>query len=85
MSAPSCPDPRPAQNLCEVRCGALVRVVGVQGNERDTLRLRELGFCESAHIRKLAEGGALLCLVCGVKIALGRDLASGVLVQPVGS
>jgi hypothetical protein len=30
-------------------------------------RLRELGFCESAEIRKVADGGAMICMLMGTR------------------
>ena len=46
------------------------------------LRLRELGFCESAQVSKLAAGGNLICHVCGVRVALAQRLGELVFVEP---
>ncbi len=48
-------------------------------------RLREMGFCESAQIIKLSTGKNLICQVCGVRLALSRDLGECILLKPAGS
>jgi Fe2+ transport system protein FeoA len=47
------------------------------------VRLRELGFCESAEVRKVADGGAMICMLMGVRVAIGRELGSHVRVERV--
>lgn len=46
-------------------------------------RLREMGFCESAQVIKLSSGKNLICQVCGVRLALSRDLGNCILLRPV--
>ncbi|HEY5753183.1 MAG TPA: FeoA family protein [Chthoniobacterales bacterium] len=48
-------------------------------------RLREMGFCESAQVIKLSSGSNLICQVCGVRLALSRDLGACILVEPLDS
>lgn len=43
-------------------------------------QLRDLGFCETLQVRKLADGRNLICSVCGTRLALSRELASQVMV-----
>lgn len=45
-------------------------------------QLREIGFCEEMRIRKLADGRNLLCKVCGTRLALSRELAEQVFLEP---
>ena len=46
-------------------------------------RLRELGFCESMAVVKLANGRNMVCAVCGTRMALSRDLGDQVMVSPL--
>jgi len=46
-------------------------------------RLRDLGFCESLQVRKLADGRNMICSVCGTRLAISRELAEQVQVAPV--
>jgi Fe2+ transport system protein FeoA len=46
-------------------------------------RLRELGFCETAEVCKVADHGVCLCLLMGSRVAIGRDLARDVFVERV--
>ena len=46
-------------------------------------RLRDLGFCESLRVKKLANGRNLICSVCGTRMAISRELAEAVMVCPV--
>ena len=70
------------RTLAEAGCGRL-RVLRVLGCESQCTRLRELGLCEAAEVTKLSDGSALLCVVCGVRLALGRDLGAGILVEQI--
>ena len=71
--------------LSHARCGELLRVLSICPNCPDCVRLRELGFCESAELRKVADGGALICMLMGVRVAIGRELASHVRVERVAA
>ena len=42
-----------------------------------------MGFCELAEIHKVADNGALICQVCGVRVALSRKLGKEIIVEPV--
>ncbi len=44
-----------------------------------------MGFCEYAEIIKVAQGTALICQVCGTRLALSRELAKTILIQPVAA
>ncbi|TAE90118.1 MAG: ferrous iron transport protein A [Verrucomicrobia bacterium] len=45
-------------------------------------QLRQMGFCESMRVKKITDGRNLLCTVCGTKLALSRELAHQILVEP---
>lgn len=44
--------------------------------------LRDIGFCEQMRVKKLTHGKNLLCLVCGTRLALSKDLADQIQVVP---
>lgn len=48
-------------------------------------RLREMGFCESAQVIKLSSGNNLICQVCGVRLALSRELGNCIMLKPMES
>lgn len=79
---PQFPQPK-LLSLCDAYCGDRLRIVQVPQASEQATRLRELGFCERAEVTKLADGSALLCVVCGVRLAIGRDLGASILVQKV--
>lgn len=62
-----------------VGCDFHIKVLDGPGCEQ----LRQLGFCESMQVRKLANGRNLICSVCGTRMALSRDLAHQVKVAPM--
>ena len=80
-----CPIPPQARatiSLLEARCGERLRVVKVERDCATGARLRELGFCESAEVCKVvAQRGACICLLAGMRVAIGTDLAAGVMVE----
>lgn len=69
--------------LSSARCGERLRITALRQDSSASFRLRELGFCESAEICKLADHGTCLCLLMGMRVAIGRDLAAEVLVERV--
>lgn len=84
----SCPIPlatRETISLLDARCGERLRVVDLTKRDCATsARLRELGFCESAEVCKVvAQRGACICLLAGMRVAIGQDLAAHVLVERV--
>jgi len=46
-------------------------------------KLREIGFCEMAKIKKIQDGRLLICDICNCKIAISRELAEGIEVEVV--
>lgn len=72
-------------DLARARCGERLRVVEVKDHDYHGARLREIGFCESAVVCKVADRGACICLLTGTRVALARDLAERVVVERIGS
>lgn len=70
-------------DLSAVRPGRRVRVRQIETEPGTCLRLREMGFCENVEISKLSDGCPMICRVCGVRVALSRQLASSILVEMV--
>jgi hypothetical protein len=42
-----------------------------------------MGFCENDEVWKVSDGCALICRVCGVRVALSSQLGSMILVEEV--
>ncbi len=63
----------------QVGCDFQIRYLEGPGCEQ----LRNLGFCETLQVRKLAGGRNLICSVCGTRLAVSRDLADQIKVTPV--
>ena len=68
-------------DLCEARIGVRLRVRGLKGRPEVCQRLREMGFCEYAELDKLADHGALICRICGTRVAVSRRLGKEILVE----
>lgn len=74
---------RPLVDLCEATVGTKLRVRNLKSNPAVCRRLREMGFCEFAEIHKVSDNGALICQVCGARVALSRSLGKQIFVEPV--
>lgn len=73
-----------ACNLCDAKVNTPMRVKALLHGEPGVCqRLREMGFCEFAEIRKVSQGSALICRVCGVNVALSKYLAKNIIVEPI--
>jgi ferrous iron transport protein A len=70
-------------DLCEAKSGTRLRVRTLKGRPSDCERLREMGFCEEAEIHKVSQNGALICMVCGSRVALSQGLGREILVEPL--
>lgn len=81
----STPSSHECLTLAGARCGERLRVVSLCPKCPDCVRLRELGFCESAEVRKVADGGAMICLLSGTRVAIGRALGALVRVERVAA
>ena len=70
-----------ALSLDQAAVGCSFQVKALDGPE--CRQLREIGFCEEMRIRKLTNGHNMVCAVCGTRLALSRDLARQVRVEPL--
>lgn len=66
-------------NQARVGCDMQIRLLNGPACDR----LRDLGFCEQLQVRKIAGGRNLICSICGIRMAISRELAEQVLVTPV--
>ena len=81
---PTHADAKPAcMNLSQARCGEKLKIVNLRKDSPATARLRELGFCESTEVCKVADHGACICVLMGTRVAIGPELASHVFVERV--
>ncbi|MHA3774384.1 FeoA family protein [Verrucomicrobiota bacterium sgz303538] len=71
--------------LARARCGERLRVKNICSDCPECVRLQEMGFCENAEFCKLAEGGAIICSLYGMRVAIGRELGSHVFVERVAA
>jgi len=69
--------------LTELPAGTSGRVCALAGEPSFCVRLREMGFCESAVVDKVAGSRMLICVLCETRIALSDAAASHILVEPV--
>jgi Fe2+ transport system protein FeoA len=67
--------------LTRARCGERLRITSICRECPECIRLRELGFCEDCEVRKVSEGGAMICLFKGARVAIGRELGAHVQVE----
>ncbi len=69
--------------LTNARCSRPLRVIRISSSSPASLRLKELGLCEAAEIRKLVDGNALICSIQGTRLAIGRSLGTHIEVEEV--
>lgn len=83
MSHPAPTDLKPDHllSLSQAQVGCDFQIRSVDGPACD--QLRNLGFCESVNVRKLADGRNLICSVCGTRLAVSSELAEQIKVTPV--
>jgi len=72
-------------SLLTAPMGKKLRLLALEAKPAQCQRLREMGFCESAEIVKLSQGAALVCQVCGTRLALSKDLAKDILIEQIRS
>ena len=73
----------PNRSLSESSVGKYLRIKGIHGEEDVCQRLREMGFCESSIVEKIADSGTLICKVCDSKIVISKKLAENIIVQDI--
>ena len=70
-------------SLVELRAGVPSRVTGLNGQPEFSQRLREMGFCESAVVQKIAGNQMVICELCGTRVALSDRVAGDIEVEPI--
>ena len=71
--------------LARAKCGERLRVIHICPDCKECLRLRELGFYDEAEVRKISDGAAIICLLLGMRVAIGRDLGEHVHVERIAA
>ena len=79
---PLCPATVP---LCLLAPGVQAEIFRLGGKEAVNHRLRELGFCEAAKVKKISGKTTVVCEVCGTKMAMSHELAQLIHVQPLAA
>jgi len=69
--------------LTELPSGVPGRVAELSGQQDFCQRLREMGFCESSVIERIAGKNMLICQLCGTRVALSDRAAQQILVEPI--
>lgn len=69
--------------LCRLPAGAIGRVRSLTGTGELALRVRELGFSESALVRKVAGSGPFICQLHETRMILSHDVAASIIVEPL--
>ena len=67
--------------LATAKCGERLRVRHICPDCPHCVRLNELGFHNRTIITKLVDGMAVICLLMGLRVALGRELCEHVEVE----
>lgn len=70
--------------LCQLPAGKLGLVRELAGDAEFCQRVREMGFGESACVKKISGQGTILCQVNGTRMALSHDAAQNILVEQMG-
>ena len=75
----------PILTLAAAKCGEKLRIRHICPDCPHCVRLRELGFHDRTLIKKIADGAAIICLLMGTRVALGRELCEHVEVERVAA
>ncbi len=67
--------------LSDLPEGASGRVTELNGRSDFSQRLREMGFCETAVVQKIAGEHIMICQLCGTRVALRSDAARNIVVE----
>ncbi len=70
-------------SLSELPAGVPGRVAALKGQVDFCQRLREMGFCESSVIQKIAGKEMLICQLCGTRVALSDRAARQIVIEPI--
>ena len=67
--------------LATAKCGDRLRVRHICPDCPHCLRLREMGFQDRIVVKKVADGTAIICVMLGTRVALGRELCDHIEVE----
>jgi ferrous iron transport protein A len=70
--------------LCQLPAGTMGRVRELTGDFDLCQRVRELGFGESAFVKKVGGCGPFICQINGTRIALSHGAAMCIMVEQLG-
>jgi Fe2+ transport system protein FeoA len=73
--------PFQAADLSHLQDGAFGRVVAVQADADDAIRLKSLGICAGRRVQLAKGGDPLVVRVLGARVGLSRRLAACVLIE----
>jgi len=80
--APAVPGvPRVSGPLSQLDAGALARVVSVDSDDDDAIRLKSLGICIGRRVQLAKIGDPLIVRVLGTRVGLSARLARCVVVE----
>ena len=71
-------------SLNQVRVGSSVRIRQLRTDPGTSQRLRELGVGENQVLQLISKSASLIFRVCNARLALSEQIASLILVEPVG-
>ncbi len=71
------------KTLSEADEGGHLKIECLRGEDGVCQRLREMGFCESSIVQKVADSGALICKVCDAKVILSKELGQKIIVKDI--
>lgn len=71
--------------LSQMRVGTRVRIRQLLAAPEVCQRLREMGLSERQVLRLVVKSASIICQVCNSRLALSRELAAQILVEPVGT
>jgi Fe2+ transport system protein FeoA len=71
----------PPADLSHLQDGAFGRVVAVEADTDDAIRLKSLGICTGRRVQLAKGGDPLIVRVLGARVGLSRRLAACVLVE----
>ncbi len=76
---------QPTLTLASAKCGQRLRVRHICPECPHCVRLRELGFHDRTVLKKIADGPAIICVLMGTRLALGRELCEHVEVEQLAA
>jgi len=83
FSTQKCVCNSPHKTLSDIKVGQSVAIECLHGEAGVCQRLREMGFCESAVVHKIADSGALICKVRDAKVVISKKLAENIIVKDI--